>query len=106
MLTGCSAGATESLVVVPFELVKIRLQDRSSASRYSGPLDCVKQIIKHEGILGMYHGLEPTFWRYYYLSKIKSRLMLRLTVHFSACQACHLEWRLLRMHIPSAGALA
>jgi solute carrier family 25 2-oxodicarboxylate transporter 21 len=28
VLTGCSAGATESLVVVPFELVKIRLQVR------------------------------------------------------------------------------
>lgn len=26
ILTGCSAGATESIVVVPFELVKIRLQ--------------------------------------------------------------------------------
>lgn len=29
VLTGCSAGATESIVVVPFELVKIRLQVRS-----------------------------------------------------------------------------
>jgi len=26
VLTGCSAGATESFVVTPFELVKIRLQ--------------------------------------------------------------------------------
>lgn len=26
ILTGCSAGATESIVVVPFDLVKIRLQ--------------------------------------------------------------------------------
>lgn len=30
VLTGCSAGATESIVVVPFELVKIRLQVCSS----------------------------------------------------------------------------
>ena len=63
ILTGCSAGATESFVVVPFELVKIRLQDRESAGKYKGPLDCVSQIIKNEGLLGMYHGLEPTFWR-------------------------------------------
>lgn len=63
VLTGCSAGATESFVVVPFELVKIRLQDRNSAGKYKGPLDCVAQVIKHEGVLGMYHGLEPTFWR-------------------------------------------
>lgn len=63
MLTGCSAGATESIVVVPFELVKIRLQDRNSAGKYKGPMDCVAQIIRNEGILGMYNGLEPTFWR-------------------------------------------
>jgi hypothetical protein len=50
-------------VVVPFELVKIRLQDRASAGRYKGPLDCVAQIIRNEGPLGLYAGLEPTFWR-------------------------------------------
>lgn len=63
LLTGCSAGATESVVVVPFELVKIRLQDRNSAGKYKGPLDCVAQIIRNEGILGMYNGMEATFWR-------------------------------------------
>jgi solute carrier family 25 2-oxodicarboxylate transporter 21 len=61
VLTGCSAGATESIVVVPFELVKIRLQDKNST--YKGPMDVVAQIIKKEGVFGMYAGLEPTFWR-------------------------------------------
>jgi len=61
ILTGCSAGATESIVVVPFELVKIRLQDKNST--YKGPMDVVGQIVKKEGLLGMYAGLEPTFWR-------------------------------------------
>lgn len=61
ILTGCSAGATESFVVVPFELVKIRLQDKLST--YSGPMDVVRQIIKKEGVLGMYAGMEATFWR-------------------------------------------
>ncbi|KIK55712.1 hypothetical protein GYMLUDRAFT_47671 [Collybiopsis luxurians FD-317 M1] len=64
ILTGCSAGATESFVVVPFELVKIRLQDKASASLYSGPMDVVRQIIKKEGLLGMYNGMESTFWRH------------------------------------------
>merc|ERR1711939_1161536 len=64
VLTGCSAGATESIVVVPFELVKIRLQDKNSAGKYTGPMDCVRQIIRNEGLLGMYNGLEPTFWRH------------------------------------------
>jgi solute carrier family 25 2-oxodicarboxylate transporter 21 len=61
VLTGCSAGATESIVVVPFELVKIRLQDKNST--YKGPMDVIAQIVKKEGVFGMYAGLEPTFWR-------------------------------------------
>ncbi|KAH8919230.1 putative ODC2-mitochondrial 2-oxodicarboxylate carrier [Atractiella rhizophila] len=64
VLTGCSAGATESFVVVPFELVKIRLQDKASAGLYSGPLDVVKKIVAADGALGMYKGFESTFWRH------------------------------------------
>lgn len=62
ILNGASAGATESLVVVPFELVKIRLQDKSST--YTGALDVVGKIIKNEGPLALYNGLEATFWRH------------------------------------------
>lgn len=61
--TGCSAGATESFIVVPFELVKIKLQDKSLASTYNGPLDVVRQIVRKDGILGLYAGMESTFWR-------------------------------------------
>jgi solute carrier family 25 2-oxodicarboxylate transporter 21 len=59
--TGCAAGATESVVVTPFELVKIRLQDK--ASTYAGPMDVIKQTIKRAGPLGLYSGMEATFWR-------------------------------------------
>lgn len=62
VLTGATAGATESFVVVPFELVKIRLQDKKS--KYNGAIDVVKNIIKHEGVLAMYNGLESTLWRH------------------------------------------
>ncbi|TDL26996.1 mitochondrial carrier [Rickenella mellea] len=62
ILTGCSAGATESFVVVPFELVKIKLQDKSST--YAGPMAVVKHIIKKDGLLGLYAGMESTFWRH------------------------------------------
>ncbi|KAF9072396.1 mitochondrial carrier [Rhodocollybia butyracea] len=62
LLTGCSAGATESFVVVPFELVKIRLQDKNST--YAGPIDVIKQIVRKEGVMGMYNGMESTFWRH------------------------------------------
>lgn len=64
ILTGATAGATESFVVVPFELVKIRLQDRASAGKYNGMIDVVKKIVKSEGPLAMYNGLESTLWRH------------------------------------------
>jgi solute carrier family 25 2-oxodicarboxylate transporter 21 len=64
ILTGASAGATESLVVVPFELLKIRLQDKTSASRYTGLLDCLVKVVRHEGLLALYNGFEATLWRH------------------------------------------
>lgn len=64
ILTGATAGATESFVVVPFELVKIRLQDKASAGKYNGMVDCVSKIIRQEGLLAMYNGLESTMWRH------------------------------------------
>ncbi|KAL4905809.1 hypothetical protein BDW74DRAFT_152026 [Aspergillus multicolor] len=64
VLTGATAGATESFVVVPFELVKIRLQDRASAGKYNGMLDVVQKIVKAEGPLALYNGLESTLWRH------------------------------------------
>ncbi|KAJ4371984.1 hypothetical protein N0V83_003757 [Neocucurbitaria cava] len=64
ILTGASAGATESLIVVPFELLKIRLQDKSSASRYTGLLDCLVKVVRAEGPLALYNGFEATLWRH------------------------------------------
>ncbi|XMA10025.1 hypothetical protein WAI453_002816 [Rhynchosporium graminicola] len=62
VLTGATAGATEALVVVPFELVKIRLQDRTS--QYKGMMDVVIKTVKTEGPLALYNGLESTMWRH------------------------------------------
>lgn len=64
ILTGASAGATEAFVVVPFELIKIRLQDRASAGKYTGMIDCVVKTVKNEGPLALYNGLESTLWRH------------------------------------------
>lgn len=64
VLTGATAGATESFVVVPFELVKIRMQDRASAGKYTGILDCVVKTVRAEGPLALYNGLESTLWRH------------------------------------------
>lgn len=64
ILTGATAGATEAFVVVPFELVKIRMQDPASASKYSSIADCVLKTVKNEGPLALYNGLESTLWRH------------------------------------------
>ncbi|CCH59240.1 hypothetical protein TBLA_0B04020 [Henningerozyma blattae CBS 6284] len=60
-LSGASAGICEAFVVVPFELVKIRLQDRNSV--FKGPLDVLRNLIKKEGVFSIYNGLESTLWR-------------------------------------------
>lgn len=62
VLTGATAGATESFVVVPFELVKIQLQDKTS--KFNGMGEVVRHIVKNHGVLGLYKGLESTLWRH------------------------------------------
>ncbi|KAI8869485.1 mitochondrial 2-oxoglutarate/2-oxoadipate transporter-like protein [Ramicandelaber brevisporus] len=64
ILTGVSAGVTEAFVVTPFELVKIRLQDKANAALYSGTSDALRKILKNEGPLAFYNGLEATIWRH------------------------------------------
>jgi len=61
---GVCAGCTEAFIVVPFELVKIRLQATESAGKYSSTLDCVMKILKQEGPLAFLNGLESTLWRH------------------------------------------
>lgn len=63
ILSGASAGITEAFVIVPFELVKVRLQDVTSRE-LKGPIDAVKKIVKTDGVLGLYNGLEATVWRH------------------------------------------
>lgn len=64
IMSGASAGVAEACVIVPFELVKVRLQDTVSNKNLKGPLDAVKAIILKDGILGLYNGLESTIWRH------------------------------------------
>jgi solute carrier family 25 2-oxodicarboxylate transporter 21 len=46
ILTGASAGATEAIVVVPFELVKIRLQGESSRRGASALRGTMKHVLR------------------------------------------------------------
>ncbi|KAF9119672.1 hypothetical protein BGX30_003697 [Mortierella sp. GBA39] len=61
---GYMAGATEAFFITPFELVKVRLQDRGSLKLYTGTVDCMRKVASEEGVLTFYHGLEATIWRH------------------------------------------
>ncbi|KAD4585275.1 hypothetical protein E3N88_22876 [Mikania micrantha] len=79
-LGGTGAGAIQSLVITPIELVKIRLQLENQTTpkqTKNGPSSLAKHIIRTEGFKGMFRGLTVTvirdapsygvyFWTYEY----------------------------------------
>lgn len=58
----CAAvGAT---AVYPIDLVKTRMQNQRSGPivgelAYRNSIDCLKKVIRHEGLVGLYRGLVP-----------------------------------------------
>ncbi|KAI8343270.1 mitochondrial carrier domain-containing protein [Chlamydoabsidia padenii] len=64
MATGISAGITEAIVIVPFELVRVRLQDKANAKIYKNAFDASRKIIQKEGVLALANGLEATILRH------------------------------------------
>ncbi|XP_050383476.1 mitochondrial succinate-fumarate transporter 1 [Argentina anserina] len=67
-ISGFGAGVLEALVIVtPFEVVKIRLQQQRGLShdllKYKGPVHCARRIISEEGIRGLWSGACPTVMR-------------------------------------------
>ncbi|KAG0639940.1 mitochondrial carrier domain-containing protein [Tuber brumale] len=58
---GSSAGIVGKTIEYPFDTVKVRLQSQPDDQplRYRGPLDCLKQSLKQDGIRGLYRGISP-----------------------------------------------
>lgn len=68
LAAGFMAGTTEALLIVtPFEVVKIRLQQQHGSSKealkYRGPVHCAATIIREEGPRGLWSGATPTVMR-------------------------------------------
>ncbi|KAJ0979371.1 hypothetical protein J5N97_014845 [Dioscorea zingiberensis] len=66
--SGFGAGVLEALLIVtPFEVVKIRLQQQKGLSpellKYKGPVHCARMIIREEGLFGLWAGAAPTVMR-------------------------------------------
>lgn len=56
-IAGMFSGMTKNAVGHPFDTVKVRLQ--TSEGRFKGPMDCVWQTMKKEGVRGFYKGFTP-----------------------------------------------
>ncbi|KAG6876385.1 hypothetical protein C0992_013137 [Termitomyces sp. T32_za158] len=56
---GSIAGMVSKVFEHPFDLTKVRLQSQvlDASARFSGPLDCLTQTWRHEGVRGLYRGL-------------------------------------------------
>lgn len=68
MLAGFGAGVCEAVMIVtPFEVVKIRLQQQKgvdpSKLKYKGTFHCARTIIAEEGVRGLWSGVGPTIAR-------------------------------------------
>ncbi|KAH9944287.1 mitochondrial carrier, partial [Epithele typhae] len=59
-IAGLFAGCTSALVATPIEHIKVKLQlqlQRSAADRqYRNPIDCIRQIVRAKGMLGLWTG--------------------------------------------------
>jgi solute carrier family 25 (mitochondrial carnitine/acylcarnitine transporter), member 20/29 len=63
---GAFAGLTNSVLSGPIEHVRIRLQTQphGAGRLYNGPLDCIKKLSAHGGVLnGLYRGQAVTLYR-------------------------------------------
>ncbi|KAJ6146141.1 hypothetical protein N7497_008123 [Penicillium chrysogenum] len=65
-IAGIMAGTTVSFIAAPVEHVKARLQVQYAADKskrmYSGPIDCMRKMIRTHGISGLYRGLCATIF--------------------------------------------
>lgn len=70
LIAAVNAGLVTSTATNPIWLVKTRLQlDKASSKQYKNSWDCIKTVLKHEGIAGLYKGLMAS-----YLGSVESTL--------------------------------
>jgi hypothetical protein len=65
-LAGCCGGFVQCHIVTPVELVKVKLQaqtDSGAARKYKGSFDCARQIVRANGLAGLYRGYHSLLLR-------------------------------------------
>lgn len=64
LLAGGIAGMAYVVSSHPFESTAVLLQlDNPSRPKYSGLVDCFRQVLRRDGIFGLYRGMAPTLAR-------------------------------------------
>ncbi|KAF9135263.1 hypothetical protein BGW39_003943 [Mortierella sp. 14UC] len=63
-IAGIGAGITVSFIAAPVEHIKARLQVQydSKTKLYNGPIDCARQLVRNNGVTGLWKGLVATLW--------------------------------------------
>ncbi|GJJ76977.1 solute carrier family 25 (mitochondrial carnitine/acylcarnitine transporter), member 20/29 [Entomortierella parvispora] len=63
-VAGIGAGVTVSFIAAPIEHIKARLQIQYDAKTklYAGPIDCARQLVRNNGVTGLWKGLSATLW--------------------------------------------
>lgn len=68
-IAGCISGSVNAFFSSPMELIKIRLQNQTNSKGelksklYLGPIDCIRKIVKKDGMKGLFRGLPTTIVR-------------------------------------------
>lgn len=81
LIGGGLAGSTAITITYPTDLIRRRLQLQNfdkSVPRYNGIIDCVKKIVKKEGIIGLYRGLFASYIKLFPTIGIQFLAMERL----------------------------
>ena len=65
LFSGISAGLTQTAITYPLDVMRTRMTiDNQMTKNYNGYIKCCKNIIKNEGIGGLYKGLVVNFTTY------------------------------------------
>ena len=81
VIGGGMAGTTAVSITYPSDLIRRRLQLQNfdpTVPKYGGIIDCVRKIVKTEGILGLYRGLPATYIKLFPTIGIQFLAMERL----------------------------
>ncbi|KAF4462698.1 Mitochondrial carrier [Fusarium albosuccineum] len=68
-IAGSLSGVAKVTVGHPFDTIKVRLQTTNS-SHFTGPMHCVRQTIRHEGLGALYKGFTPPLIGWMFMDSI------------------------------------